>query len=138
MSWVTCFAPLRLSGRWTLLHNATARRHPPPLAMLSPSKRPRAPEHFEPVERVELFLGGVFRPSGGIEEYLRQIARVGGSAFAGEVRFDVGCGKGRATLSGAGARQASASALGRRQEDNRPLAEVKLHNEWYCPCGLSG
>lgn len=94
----------------------------------------------EPVERVELFLGGVAAKYSVFElaAFIRNIAKIGDRPFPGAVQVAVSYGFGRATLIGPNARLAAASALGERHEERRPLAEVKLHNEWYCPCGRSG
>ena len=87
-------------------------------------------------ERVELFLGGVHSSSvQRIKSFLKSIA---GVEFEGEVQVMLEGSRGRATLTGRRAGIAAVSMLGRRAEGDRPLEEVQLHNEWYCPCGLSG
>eukprot|EP00966_Prymnesium_polylepis_P081306 1883754-Prymnesium_polylepis.1 len=99
--------------------------------MLSPAKRQR----IERAERVELFLGGVWRKS-EVQSFLRKIARIDELGGIVSVACSGSCG--RATLTGPRAGLSARSALGQRAEANRPLAEVKLHNDWWCPCGQSG
>ncbi|KAL1526788.1 hypothetical protein AB1Y20_015484 [Prymnesium parvum] len=91
------------------------------------------------IQRVELFLGGVHSSSlRQLSTYLRCIAQVHGKPFDGILRISHKAGCGRATLIGEGAALGSLAALGRRLEKDRLLAEVQLHNDWYCPCGRSG
>ena len=106
-----------------------------------PAKRARdMSSHDEALERVELYLGGVRENASEsvLASFLRSIARVGGTAFSGEVAVELRGRWARATLAGIQAGVAARVALGKRLEMGRPLEEVALHNDWYCPCRKSG
>ena len=82
------------------------------------------------VECVELFLGGVMagKTKADAEAYLRRLAGVDTVRVA-----DQGQGCFRATLKGSGALAAAASSNGKQGADS-PIAEIKMHLDWYCPC----
>lgn len=101
--------------------------------LFTTAKRPRS--SHPPDQRVELFLGGVHTSSTSVvAAFLKRISKVNGEPFNGVVRVSGVSSCARATLIGPHAGPAAAVALGKRLEYDRPLEEVKLHNDWYCLC----
>ena len=67
--------------------------------------------------------------------YLRELM-----AFDGDLSVQVEDAPGtmRATLSGSGALRAAVRGISRVALPVWPLQHISQHDEWFCPCGLSG
>ncbi|EOD04619.1 hypothetical protein EMIHUDRAFT_259513, partial [Emiliania huxleyi CCMP1516] len=109
---------------------AKRRRLSPPAA--SSSAAP-AESTAAPAECVELFLGGVSQSPLIVQDYLVSSTSLGRQAVS-VAPMGSGSKQLRVQLRGRGA-YAAASELEGKQPPTAPFREVKMHRDWYCPCG---
>jgi len=109
---------------------------PPALGLASAVRVPGA--NVRPIERAEIFLGGV-HARGPVAHAVEQV-RTFLSALAGwelecvHVQPEKRNGCMRATLEGDGACDTASRLIGRVTHPKRNFEEVKMHIYWHCPC----